>query len=65
MEGSEYNIEKMLNEFTKKTNVQPGGKKFEAFENCLNESKLYNHVIYYTNYVINLVLNYIKLYKNL
>jgi len=47
MEESEYNIEKMLSGFSKKvTDAQPGGKKFEAFENCVNESKLYNHVIY-------------------
>jgi len=64
MEESEFKIEKMLSGFTKKTNIQPGEEKFEAFNNCINESKLYNHVIYKLRY-INPVLNYIKLYKNL
>jgi len=50
MEGSEYNIEKLLSGFSKKENAPPGGKKFEAFENCVNESKLYNHVIYELRY---------------
>jgi len=54
----------MHSEFTKRTKAQPGEKKFEALDNCINESKLYNHVIYELHY-INPVLNYIKLYKNL
>lgn len=46
MEGSEYDIEKMHIDFTKKTNAQPGDNIFQAMDNCINESKLYTHVIY-------------------
>ncbi|XP_011706759.1 PREDICTED: pheromone-binding protein Gp-9-like [Wasmannia auropunctata] len=46
MNESEFDVEKMHSEFTRITKVQPGEKIFEAFDNCINESKLYNHIMY-------------------
>lgn len=51
MEGSEYNVEKFLSELTKRTNAQPESNKYQALNNCINESKLYNHVIYNSLYI--------------
>ncbi|XP_018313469.1 pheromone-binding protein Gp-9-like, partial [Mycetomoellerius zeteki] len=39
MEDAEYKVEKMHSEFIKKTNVQPGDKRFEGLDTCINESK--------------------------
>lgn len=46
MEEAEYDVEKMHADFIKRTNAQPGDKMIEALDDCMNESKLYNHVIY-------------------
>ncbi|XP_071570236.1 pheromone-binding protein Gp-9-like [Temnothorax nylanderi] len=39
MEGSEYDVEKMHSEFTKRTNAPSGSKKVETLDNCINETK--------------------------
>ncbi|XP_011706904.1 PREDICTED: pheromone-binding protein Gp-9-like [Wasmannia auropunctata] len=39
MEESEYDVEKMHIDFTKRTNAHPGEKIFEALDNCINETK--------------------------
>ncbi|KYN26880.1 Pheromone-binding protein Gp-9, partial [Trachymyrmex cornetzi] len=39
MEDAEYKVEKMHTTFIEKTNIQPGDKRLERLENCINESK--------------------------
>ncbi|KYQ48333.1 Pheromone-binding protein Gp-9 [Trachymyrmex zeteki] len=39
MEDAEYKVEKMHSEFIKKTNVEPGNKRLECLDTCINESK--------------------------
>ncbi|XP_018399316.1 PREDICTED: pheromone-binding protein Gp-9-like [Cyphomyrmex costatus] len=39
MEDAEYKTENMHNEFIKKTNVEPGNKRLESLDKCINESK--------------------------
>ncbi|XP_011687747.1 PREDICTED: pheromone-binding protein Gp-9-like [Wasmannia auropunctata] len=39
MQDAEYNIEVMHSFITKITNARPGGLLFEAFDNCINETK--------------------------
>ncbi|KYN26881.1 Pheromone-binding protein Gp-9, partial [Trachymyrmex cornetzi] len=37
--NAEYKAEKMRSEFIKKTSVQPGDKRLESLDACINESK--------------------------
>ncbi|KAG5340947.1 PBGP9 protein, partial [Acromyrmex heyeri] len=39
MEGAEYKVENMRIAFIKKANIQPGDKRLEKVENCINETK--------------------------
>ncbi|XP_018059977.1 PREDICTED: pheromone-binding protein Gp-9-like [Atta colombica] len=39
MEDAEFKVEKMHSEFIKKTSVQPGDKRLESLDTCINESK--------------------------
>jgi len=41
MEDAEFKVEKMHSEFIKKTSVQPGDKRLESLDTCINECKLY------------------------
>lgn len=55
MEESEYIIDKFYSLHIKKTNIESELDKNKALENCLNKSKLYNHIIY--NKLIQLLIN--------
>ncbi|KYN33165.1 Pheromone-binding protein Gp-9, partial [Trachymyrmex septentrionalis] len=39
MEDAEYKLEKVHIAFIKRTNIQPGDKRLEQLENCINKSK--------------------------
>ncbi|KYN26879.1 Pheromone-binding protein Gp-9, partial [Trachymyrmex cornetzi] len=39
MEDAEYKVEKIHTVFIERTNIQPGDKKFERMENCINKTK--------------------------
>ncbi|XP_018313626.1 pheromone-binding protein Gp-9 isoform X3 [Mycetomoellerius zeteki] len=39
MEDAEYKVGKMHNEFIKRTKIQPGDKRLESVDTCINESK--------------------------
>ncbi|CAL1673908.1 unnamed protein product [Lasius platythorax] len=39
IEESEFNIEKMHTEFTKKTNAQPGDNAYKALDDCIEKVK--------------------------
>ncbi|KAG5342840.1 PBGP9 protein, partial [Acromyrmex charruanus] len=39
VEGAEYKVENMRIAFAKRANIQPGDKRWEKLENCINETK--------------------------
>ncbi|XP_011069000.1 PREDICTED: pheromone-binding protein Gp-9-like [Acromyrmex echinatior] len=39
VEGAEYKVENMRIEFIKRIHIQPGDKRLEKLENCINETK--------------------------
>ncbi|XP_011633426.1 pheromone-binding protein Gp-9-like isoform X1 [Pogonomyrmex barbatus] len=39
MVGAEYNVEKIRDDFSKKTNAQPGEEIFIALDNCIDKTK--------------------------